>query len=101
MQETWEMEIQSLVPEDPLEKEMTTCSNSLALEIPWTEESGGLQSLGLQSQQPLNQITSCHITTVRWVLVFSHVQMKENEGSHFAQDQTANNWSSSIQYWVI
>ena len=33
MQETWETEIQSLVSEDLLEKEMTTCSNNLAWEI--------------------------------------------------------------------
>ena len=32
--------------EDPLEKEMATHSSILAWEIPWTEESGGLQSMG-------------------------------------------------------
>ena len=32
--------------EDPLEKEMATHSNILAWEIPWTEEPGGLQSMG-------------------------------------------------------
>ena len=35
--------------EDPLEKEMATHSSILALEIPWTEELGGLQSMGSQS----------------------------------------------------
>ena len=45
MQETW---VQSLGQEDPLEKEMTTYSSILAWEIPWTEEPGGLQSMGLQ-----------------------------------------------------
>ena len=34
--------------EDPLEKEMATHSSILAWEIPWTEESGGLQSMGSQ-----------------------------------------------------
>ena len=34
--------------EDPLEKEMPTHSSILAWEIPWTEESGGLQSMGSQ-----------------------------------------------------
>ena len=38
----------SLGWEDPLEKEMATHSNILAWEIPWTEEPGGLQLLGLQ-----------------------------------------------------
>ena len=42
------MRVQSLSREDPLEKEMATHSNILAWEIPWTEESGGLQSMGLQ-----------------------------------------------------
>ena len=31
-----------------MEKEMTTCCSMLAWEIPWTEEPGGLQSMGLQ-----------------------------------------------------
>ena len=34
--------------EDPLEKEMATCSSILVWEIPLTEESGGLQSMGSQ-----------------------------------------------------
>ena len=33
--------------EDPLEKAMTTHSSILAWKIPWTEEPGGLQSMGL------------------------------------------------------
>ena len=47
MQETW---VRSLGQEDPLEEEMTTHSSILAWEIPWTEEPGGLQSMGSQSQ---------------------------------------------------
>ena len=38
----------SLGQEDPLEKEMTTYSSILAWRIPWTEEPGGLQSIGFQ-----------------------------------------------------
>ena len=45
MKETW---VQSLGQEDPLEKEMASHSNILACRIPWAEESGGLQSMGLQ-----------------------------------------------------
>ena len=45
MQETW---VQSLGWEDPLEKAMATHSNTLAWKIPWTEEPGGPQSMGLQ-----------------------------------------------------
>ena len=43
--ETW---VQSLGREDPLEKEMATHSSVLAWRIPWTEELGRLQSMGLQ-----------------------------------------------------
>ena len=45
MQETW---VQSLGWEDPLEKGMATHSSILAWRIPWTEELGRLQSMGLQ-----------------------------------------------------
>ena len=45
MQETW---TKSLGWKDPLEKEMATRSSTLAWEIPWTEEPGGLQSMGSQ-----------------------------------------------------
>ena len=43
-----ETPVQSLGREDPLEKGMATHSSILAWRISWTEESGGLQSLGLQ-----------------------------------------------------
>ena len=43
-----ETRIRSLGWEDPLEKGMTTHSSTLAWRIPWTEELGGLQSMGLQ-----------------------------------------------------
>ena len=42
------MRVQSLGREDPLEEGMATLSSILAWEIPWTEEPGGLQSMGLQ-----------------------------------------------------
>ena len=42
--------VQSLGPEDPLEKEMATHSSILAWEIPWTEEPGGSRSMGSQTQ---------------------------------------------------
>ena len=43
-----EMQVQSLGRDDPLEKEMATHSRTLAWKIPWTEEPGRLQSMGLQ-----------------------------------------------------
>ena len=45
MQETW---VQSQGWEDPLEKEMATHSSILVWRIPWTEDPGGLQSMGSQ-----------------------------------------------------
>ena len=47
MRETW---IGSLGQEDPLEREMAAHSSILAWRIPWTEEPGGPQSTGSQSQ---------------------------------------------------
>ena len=43
---TQEIRVQSLGREDPLEKEMATHSDILAWKISWTEEPGGLQSMG-------------------------------------------------------
>ena len=43
-----ETQVQSLGREDSLEEEMATHSHILAWEIPWIEESGGLQSIGSQ-----------------------------------------------------
>ena len=42
----WEVWVRSLGREDPLEKGMATHSRILAWKIPWTEEPGGLQSMG-------------------------------------------------------
>ena len=46
MHETW---VQSLCQEDPLEESMAIHSGILARRVPWTEESGGLQSTGPES----------------------------------------------------
>ena len=57
MQETW---VPSLDWEDPLEEGMATHSDILAWRIPWTEEPGGLQSMGSQSWTRLSD--SAHST---------------------------------------
>ena len=49
VQETW---VQSWGGEDPLEKEIAAHSSILAGKIPWTEETGGLQSVGSQRVRP-------------------------------------------------
>ena len=58
MQETW---VWSLGWEDPLEQGMATHSSTLAWEIPWTEEPGGLQSMG--SQTPLSTLIHSSIAS--------------------------------------
>ena len=45
-----EAQILSLGKENPLEKEMATCSSILAWEIPWTDKPGGLQFMELQKE---------------------------------------------------
>ena len=45
MRETW---VRSLDREDPLEKEMAIHSSTIAWKIPWTEEPGRLESMGLE-----------------------------------------------------
>ena len=79
MQDTW---IQSLGWEDLLEKGMATHSNILSWRIPWTEELGGLQSMGLQRvghNWAIKHSTACvslvaqmvknpHIMQETWVL---------------------------------
>ena len=48
MQEVQEMGVRSLGREDPLEEELATHSSILAWKTAWTEEPGGLQSMGSQ-----------------------------------------------------
>ena len=64
------MWVWSLGLEDPLENRMATQSGILAWKIPWIEEPGELQSMGLQSQKQLSTITviiwgTFQITTIR------------------------------------
>ena len=54
MQETW---VQSLGGEDLLEKGMATHSSILAWRIPWTEEPGGLQSMGCK-ESDMTEVTA-------------------------------------------
>ena len=52
-----ETQVRSLCWEDPLEKEMATHSSILACRIPWTEEPGGLQSMGSKESDMTEQLT--------------------------------------------
>ena len=62
MQKPQQMLVQSLGWEDPLEEEMATQSSILAWRIPWTEETGGLWSMGSQSVRH-DRVTSTHSLT--------------------------------------
>ena len=68
----WEMLVQSLHREDPLEEGMATHSSILAWRIPWTEEPGGLQSIGSQkSCTQINNLTCMHkIENVSIILLY-------------------------------
>ena len=57
MQETREIQVQSLGQEDSLEKEIATCFSSFAWRITWTEEPGGVQFIVLQSWTQLMQLS--------------------------------------------
>ena len=61
------MRVQSLGQEDPLEEDMATHSNILAWGIPWTEDAGGLQTIGAQrsDMEQLSVHTHTHVTYIR------------------------------------
>ena len=68
MQETQETLVRFLGQEDPLEMEMATHFSILAWKIPWTEEPGGLQSIGLQrvghDEAHTHAHPYCHVRTL-------------------------------------
>ena len=69
MRETW---VRSLGWEDPLEKEMAIHSSILAWRIPWTEDPGGLESMGSQELDTTEQL---HTSTCRFfVCLFSKTE---------------------------
>ena len=72
MQEMW---VWSLGWEDPLEKEMAPHSSTLAWEIPWTEEPGGLQSMGSQKSQTERRNNNKTKVTEGMVELESHQQI--------------------------
>ena len=59
-----EMVVRSLGREDPLEKEMAIHSSILAWRIPWTEEPGGLQSMGSQTATEETHIFTVSILSI-------------------------------------
>ena len=67
------MWVQSLGWEDPLEKEMATPTSILAWRFPWTEEPGGLQSVGLQRvRHNWGDLARMHVLTGRLCFIVLH-----------------------------
>ena len=60
------MWVLSLGPEYPLEKEMATHSSILAWRIPWTEEPGGLQSMGLKESDMAERLSMHAAHTIQY-----------------------------------
>ena len=66
----WETQVQSPGWEDPLEKRMETHSGILAWRIPWTEEPGRLQFMGLQKKSDMTeQLTLSHFSPHNMILM--------------------------------
>ena len=76
-----EMQVQSLGQEDPLEEEMATHSSILAWRIPWTEEPGGLQSMG--SQRVKNDLVSKHTCWYTEIQLVSHTAVTTSNVAKF------------------
>ena len=60
----WATRVRSLAREDPLKKEMATDSSTLAWKIPWTEEPGGLQSMGITKSRTRLSSFTFHFTFI-------------------------------------
>ena len=76
MQKPQEMQVQTLGGEDPLEEQMATHSSNLAWRIPWSEETGGLHSMGSQRVRH------------NWVTVHAHKCQLESKDSMLGQQET-------------
>ena len=69
------MQVRSLGQEDPLEEGMATQSSTLAWRIPWTEEPGGLQSMGLQRVR-YDRSDLAHMHALQKVCIFIKIQIR-------------------------
>ena len=90
MQET---QVWSLGWDDPLEKEMATHSSILAWRIPWTEEPGGLQSMGLQ-RVGHDWVTNIHTHTYTQPIYGAKVRK-------FVLERTPKGVARQSLYWEI
>ena len=79
MQET---QVRSLGQEDPLEKEMATHSSNLVCKIPWVEEPGRLQTMGLQ-RVGLDWATSLSLSPWLWLHPTTPAKSRPLPSNHF------------------
>ena len=79
IQETW---IQSLGWKDPLEEGKTTHFSSLGWRIPWTEEPGGLQSMGLQNRTRLTNKAQHNSWPNRYHIMLKHAHIQTHTQMH-------------------
>ena len=97
----WETRVRSLGQEDPPEREMATHSSILAWKIPWTEEPGGLQSMGLQSVRR-NQTTSLSLLEGKLPQKNLHREVSINRNStlnHHVFESTTFFWQHSCGFF--
>ena len=90
-----ETQVQPLGWEDPLEKEMATHSSTLAWKIPWTEETGGLQSVGSQRGERDWATSLCTFVPVSQARLLSGclwvdwgLTSKDHEGTFWGDENT-------------
>ena len=93
-----EMHVLSLGRKDPLEEEMARNSSILVWEIPRTEEPGGLQSMGLQSQIRLSDCTWAHYTYI-CICVYVFTQLSRNVTLFFLTIEEVFSWMSTTPRW--
>ena len=94
MQET---QVWSLGWEDPFEKEMTTYSSTLAWMIPWTEETGGLQSMGLTESDTTELKTHlCPACEEREIKAFSNLLLMRGSLSRVWSHVWSEGWVCKV-----
>ena len=100
IQETW---VQSLGWKDPLEKEMATHSSILAWKIPWTEESGRLQSMRLQRVRHDWATTTFFRSSMAFILKSEKTLERIYKQIVKINDLKSgeNNIITAINYWVL
>ena len=96
-----ETQVQSLGQEDHLEKEMATHSSILAWRIPWTEEPGGLQSMGLQASDTTERLTlslTRHLTKREYGFSPKTPRRAQLHGLPRGKPSETPGWTSDLQH---